>query len=321
MPDIRHVVVLMMENRSFDSMLGRLRHPDPLFDGLAGNEFNLWKGAPVRVWNAPGTDERVMKMPDPEPHQRFTDVNEQIFGRARPGPGDRPDMSGFVSNYMRDPEGRDPAAVMHGFRPEQVPMISSLALNFGVSDRWHASTPNQTWPNRFFAHAGTAAGKLNNGDYNYSFRHKTIFNRMTEKGRTWRVYYGDMAHAKVLRSLWGLPDNFHEFHPAFFEDAESGNLPNYSFIEPRYFSLYGSPNDQHPPHNVARGDRLIAKCYDALRNGPGWSRTLFIITYDEHGGLYDHVPPPEAVPPDDMTSPHFGFDRYGVRVPAVVVSP
>jgi phospholipase C len=323
MPDIRHVVVLMMENRSFDSMLGRLPHPDPDFDGLTGTESNMWQGAPVGVWSASGTGRSVMKMPDPEPHQRFTDVREQLFGRSDPPPGAEPDMSGFVANYMRDPAGRDPRAVMHGFKRDQVPVISELALKFGVSDRWHASTPNQTWPNRFFAHAGTAAGKLDNRDYNYRFTQTTIFNRMTEKGRTWRIYYGDIAHAKVLRSLWGLPDNFHPFNPDFLDDARSGNLPNYSFIEPRYFSLplHGPPQDQHPPHNVALGERLIARCYDALRTGPGWERTLFIITYDENGGIYDHVPPPAAVPPDDMRSPLFGFDRFGVRVPAVIVSP
>ena len=107
-------------------------------------------------------------------------------------------------------------------------------------------------------------------------------------------------------------------------DAMAGRLPNYSFIEPRYFSdplLRRMPNDQHPPHNVLFAERLIARVYDAIRNGPAWERTLFVIIYDEHGGIYDHVPPPPAVPPDNLQPDGFAFDRYGVRVPAVIVSP
>jgi len=134
-----------------------------------------------------------------------------------------------------------------------------------------------------------------------------------------------MPQSATLSAIWSeMSDHLYSFEDDFMSDAMAGRLPNYSFIEPRYFSsliLHLMPNDQHPPHNVAYGERLIARCYDALRNGAGWEQTLFIVTYDEHGGLYDHVPPPAAVSPDALHQDGFAFDRYGVRVPAVLISP
>jgi phospholipase C len=233
-------------------------------------------------------------------------------------------MAGFADNYMKTATN-DPRAVMHGFSPEQVPVLSTLAKSFGVSDRWHASAPNQTWPNRFFVHTGTASGYVNNSPSHFPYMMPTIFNRLTENQRSWRIYHHDFPQTATLARIWSeLPDHLYSFEDDFMSDAMSGRLPNYSFIEPRFFSsliLNRMPNDQHPPHNVAFGERLIARCYDALRNGAGWAQTLFIVTYDEHGGIYDHVCPPAAVPPDDLASDGFTFDRFGVRVPAVIVSP
>ena len=207
-------------------------------------------------------------------------------------------MSGFVSNYMKIGTN-DPRGVMHGFTPEQLPVISQLARSFGVSDRWHASAPNQTWPNRFFMHTGTAGGYVNNSPTHFPYLMPTIFNRLSKRQRSWRIYFHDVPLTAGLSAILSeLPDHLYPFEGAFMSDAMAGRLPNYSFIEPRYFAsriLHRMPNDQHPPHNVAYGERLIARCYDALRNGPGWPQTLFIVIYDEHGGLYDHVPPPSAV--------------------------
>jgi Phosphoesterase family len=153
----------------------------------------------------------------------------------------------------------------------------------------------------------------------------TIFNRLTLCERSWRIYHHDMPQSATLSAIWSeLPDHLYSFEDDFMSDAMAGRLPNYSFIEPRYFSdliLHRMPNDQHPPHNVPYGERLIARCYDALRNGAGWEQTLFIVTYDEHGGIYDHVPPPSAVSPDNAHPDGFKFDRYGVRVPTVLISP
>ena len=322
MADIAHVVVLMLENRSFDSMLGRLYPKSPNFEGLSGEEFNLWQGNRYPVWSSTELDFATACIPTPDPCELFSDMNEQIF-EVRERPTSPPTMGGFVQNYMRTP-GTDPRAVMHGFQPEQVPVLSTLAKSFGVSDRWHASAPNQTWPNRFFAHLGTAAGHVNNSPVHFPTQ-ETIFNRLTANQRSWRIYSHDIPQTMTLAAILSeLPDHLYSFEKDFMADAMAGKLPNYSFIEPRYFPnmfLNRMPNDQHPPHDVSFGERLIARCYDALRNGAGWKKTLFIITYDEHGGIYDHVPPPAAVRPDGLMPDGFAFDRYGVRVPAVLVSP
>jgi phospholipase C len=205
-------------------------------------------------------------------------------------------------------------------------VLSMLARQFGVSDRWHASAPCQTWPNRFFAHTGTANGYINNSPTHFPYLMETVFNRLEEDARVpWRVYFHDIPQSITLTRLWGdLAKNFRCFEDDFVRDAASGNLPSYSFIEPRYFAdplRKKMPNDQHPPHDVAYGEALIASVYNAVRGGPGWKQTLLIITYDEHGGCYDHVVPPAATSPGGQTPAGFDFGYFGVRVPAVIVSP
>jgi len=325
--EIDHVVVLMLENRSFDNMLGFLYPKSSGFDGLAGTEFNLdAAGNAVPVWNSPGSDRPTLSIPDPDPGELWVDINTQLFGVATgPSPGQTPDMGGFAKNYatQTDQQGADyaPNKVMHYFTPDQVPVISRLAKQFAVSDRWFASAPCQTWPNRFFVHTGTAEGHENNNPVHLPGI-DTIFNRFEAAGNAdWKIYFHDIAQSTTLMRLWLLRDHFH-FYGQFQQDAKNGTLPAYSFIEPRYFTDLALPNDQHPPHVVSLGEQLIADVYNQLRNGPAWTRTLLIITYDEHGGCYDHVPPPAAVPPETPGADQaFKFDRYGVRVPAVIVSP
>jgi phospholipase C len=324
---IEHIVVLMLENRSFDSMLGQLYPKSPDFDGLAGTEFNLdATGNPIPVWNSPGSDRQTLSIPDPDPGELFADINTQLFeATPAPWPGKVPSMGGFAKNYatQTDQVGGNyaPKNVMHYFTPEQVPVISRLARQFAVSDRWFASAPCQTWPNRFFVHTGTADRHENN-DPPHLPDIDTIFNRFELAGNeNWKIYFHDIAQSKTLTSLWLLRDHFH-FYEQFQLDAKSGTLPAYSFIEPRYFTDLALPNDQHPPHVVTLGEQLIADVYNQVRNGPAWTKTLLVITYDEHGGCYDHVPPPAAVPPEaPRDNQTFKFDRYGVRVPAVIVSP
>ncbi len=325
-PDIRHVVVLMLENRSFDCMLGRLRAAGPEFDGLTGNETNRSHDAAgavqtIPVWSSAELTAQAATIPDPDPGEKFTDISVQIAGLSGAAP-----MGGFVDNYMRQPGAgpRDPRAVMHGFTPEQLPALSGLARAFGLSDRWFASAPCQTWPNRFFAHCGTAGGFVNNAPERLPFEMPSVFNRLEEKKCSWRLYFHDFPQAAALSGLWGdVPAHFRRFDE-FGRDAAAGRLPEYAFIEPRYFADFLSgemPNDQHPPHDVAYGEALIAAVYAAVRGGPDWRRTLLVITYDEHGGCYDHVPPPAAVSPGGPYPDGFRFDRFGVRVPAVIVSP
>ncbi len=333
---IEHVVVLMLENRSFDCMLGMLRPSDASFDGLTGLDFNIWHKADgsqerIDAWKDPELTAQTVCIPDPDPGEAFTDIHMQIHGLTafgQPNAG-APGMGGFVDNYMLQKAANpapDPYAVMHYFTPDQVPVISTLARAFGVSDRWHASAPCQTWPNRFFVHTGTANGYVNNSPTHFPYEMPTVFNRLTQAGKTWRIYFHDIPQSATLANLWGdlLTARFQDFSTAFIEDARRGTLPAYSFIEPRYFTdslLNAIPNDEHPPHNVAYGEALIAAVYNAVRGGPGWERTLLIITYDEHGGCFDHVVPPPATPPDDRRPDGFDFGYFGVRVPAVIVSP
>lgn len=325
---IKHIVVLMLENRSFDSMLGGLYPKSNVFDGLSGSETNPdLAGNPVQVWNQPGTDKPTMSIPDPDPGELWLDMNMQLFGTANiASPVPVPTMSGFVRNYQSQagtsPGTYVPDRVMHYYSRDQVPVISQLARQFAVCDRWHASAPCQTWPNRFFVHAGTAHGYENNSPPHFPYEMPTIFNRFEDLRIKdgWKIYFHDVPQSITLAKLWPHLGNF-RFYAEFRQAAKTGDLPKYSFIEPRYFTDVDLPNDQHPPHVVSLGEHLIADVYNSVRGGKAWFETLLIITYDEHGGNYDHVPPPPATPPDLTPSSPFNFDRYGVRVPAVIVSP
>jgi len=328
--DIQHVIVLMLENRSFDCMLGRLYPDDPDYQGLTLNESNIYANTPFGVWSGDGMPPCIACTPKPDPGEAFVDMNEQLFGPGSARTAAAPTMSGFAANYAKQPPSKDgpfaPRSAMHYFTPAQVPVISQLAKAFGVSDHWHASAPCQTWPNRFFAHTGTARGNVDNKTFHVPFTAESIFHRLQKAGKSWRVYFHDMPQSVLLGDLWLYAlFHFRRFNQ-FLADAHTGNLPNYSFIEPRYFSdlfLNNTPNDEHPPHNVVYGEQLIAQVYNAVRSSPCWKKTLLIITYDEHGGCFDHVPPPPAVSPDGLAdNPYqYHFDTYGVRVPAVIISP
>jgi len=329
MPQIDHLVVLMLENRSFDNLFGWLYPDRPDFDGLTGTEANPLTapdGSVTRigVWNSPKVTPETACMPDPDPGELFADINMQIFG-LHGRPGDEPAMSGFVDNFARlNPPPRDVSEIMHCFTPDHVPVLSRLAQAFGVSDRWFASAPCQTWPNRLFVHTGTAGGRVDNWAIPVPFFLPSIFRTLEQHRRKWRVYFHDLPQTAALADLWiRLWRNFRLFEE-FTDDARAGRLPAYSFIEPRYYTSWFSgdpPNDQHPPHNMVYGEQLIAATYNALRAGPAWDRTLLVITYDEHGGCYDHVPPPGAISPGPPYPDGFRFDRFGPRVPAVIASP
>jgi phospholipase C len=330
---IEHIVVLMLENRSFDSVLGTLYAKSDKFDGLDGSETNTFHmdGASetVAVWSSGTLDATSVCIPDPDPGELFTDIHMQIHGIGNIPGENGPTMDGFVDNYMRQPAADPPAdasAVMHYFTPDQLPVLSTLAKQYGVSDRWFASAPCQTWPNRFFAHCCTADGYVNNNPLHGPFDMPTVFNRLDDLNNpaiSWRIYHHDIPQTITLSQLWPHPFKFLPFS-TFLSDAAQGTLPSYSFIEPRYYpdlTQTELPNDGHPPHNIARAEVLIAQVYNALRVGPGWNQTLLIITCDEHGGCYDHVPPPPATSPDTNYPDAFDFGYYGVRVPAVIVSP
>jgi phospholipase C len=181
----------MLENRSFDSMLGMLYPWRPDFDGLSGKETNLYHSPDgivqtISVWNSAGTDAPTAAIPDPDPGELFTDIGEQIFGKGGVPGNQVPPMSGFVDNYMAQKNSADPpplaASIMHYFTAVQVPVISASARAFGVGDQWHASAPCQTSPNRFFAHTGTAGGYTDNNVDAVPFGRPTIFKRLARTG-------------------------------------------------------------------------------------------------------------------------------------------
>jgi phospholipase C len=325
---IKHVVVLMLENRSFDCVLGQLYVGRPDFNGLTGNERNPLTGGvggTVSVWNNRTIVRGTMTIPSPDPGEKFTDITTQLFGLNAAANDQPPPMNGFVDNYVRQTAQPpyDPQQIMHYFSPVQLPIISQLAKAYAVCDQWHASAPNQTWPNRFFAHCATAGGYVNNSPSHFPYMMPTLFERFRDVDNGWKVYFHDMPQALTLARLWPHRDKFRPFEE-FARDAAASRLPCYSFLEPRYFADagLGMPSDQHPPHDVIFAERLTAQVYNVVRSSPLWNKTLLIITYDEHGGCYDHAPPPLAISPSDgRFHDGFRFDRYGVRVPAVIISP
>jgi phospholipase C len=228
--NIDHIVVLMLENRSFDSLLGKLYDRSVGFEGLSGSEQNPdGSGAMVPVWNQPGTDETTMRIPSPDPGELWTDINTQLFGSPAPLPGQSATMDGFVRNYLAQKqlnpaETYEPTSVMHYFTPDQVPVLSALAKQFAVCDRWFAAAPCQTWPNRWFVHAATADGHENNNPPHFPDV-PTIFNRLEQAGiDNWKIYFHDFAQAHTLLQLFLLGSHFHSYWQ-FQADCQSNTLP------------------------------------------------------------------------------------------------
>lgn len=337
---IQHIVQLMLENRSFDQMLGFLyadsgnRSPaGQPFEGLTGTETNPdGAGNQVQVYKIDQTSPHPYLMPGADPGEGFLNTNYQLFSTDDPAPGATPTNQGFVLNfkaaiasdlakhYKDSLPGTVPSEVMGMYTPQMLPVLSGLAKGFAVCDHWFASAPTQTLPNRAFACAGTSQGHMDNNVK--VFTCPSIFGQMSKKNLDWAIY----GYNQDPKTRLDFPDTqaAAASHFGHFRDfqarAAAGTLPPYTFLEPD-FSATG--NSQHPNYDVAAGEQLIHDVYYALRNGPGWASTLLLITYDEHGGNYEHVPPPGGAVPPDHSVGEFGFDftRFGVRVPAVLVSP
>ncbi|MBV9928891.1 MAG: hypothetical protein JOZ96_28020 [Acidobacteria bacterium] len=392
---IEHIVVLMMENRSFDNVLGRLYPDDPNFNGVKDSMSNPRPDGELAYVFA-GTD---MTAPFPDPNEPYDYVYMQEFNPPSspdsvppfrppcpiPLTTATPGMQGFVLDYVnalsqanqeaakhgRPPFDVDPGVIMNCFAPTSLPVINGLAKAYAVCDNWYSSVPTQTFPNRSFVHAATSSGNVYNTWGGEHFWDKgifindtpTIYNLLEAANISWKIYHGGpLLLCNALygqRHLWEFlvsPDNRRFFplqsgdyasHPdtqanQFFADVQAGTLPAYTFIEPNMIcsEKYGPENDMHPafavfdtgaPTNALYGDKLIYDIYTALRESDYWEKTLFIITFDEHGGCFDHQPPPPTVSPDgiviaankecDGQGSGFDFRRLGVRVPAVLVSP
>jgi phospholipase C len=351
MDQIKHLVVVMMENRSFDNLLGFLyadannnppiNIPPPslggqtTYDGLIDpnpaspfwnpSNADYFTGKdPVKVFATRGTTgAQPFLVPDPDPHEEFPNITFQIMG---PPGWTGPKMLGFLVDYITTDPGHPEKAnqLMASYSPEQVGVISQLARSYAVSDRWFCSTPNQTLPNRAFMHAGTSMGRVNNKPEPL-YDAETMFEVLEGTEHTWKVYNDTvlMSCARLqFQQLWNplFQPHFHRMEE-FEEDAAAGSLPEYSFVEP---SFQIEPNDEHPPHDVSLGEQFLLRVWKAVSAGKDWNSTLLVITFDEHGGCYDHVEPPPAVPPDaasDPGEPDFHFDRFGVRIPTLLISP
>jgi phospholipase C len=334
---VQHIVQLMLENRSFDHMLGFL-YPDKTgpdgqpFEGLAGTESNNDStGQPTAVFQIDATTAGAYFMPGANPGEGYANTNVQLFGTGKPPSPPIATMTGFVSSFssaipydQRSGQtvyaGTTDSDIMGVFPPSALPVLSGLARGFAVCDHWYSSVPTETFPNRAFACAATSQGHMN--DATSSFTVQSIFGLMTAHDVSWKIYGYDaepLTRADFPDTIDAPEANFGKFAD-FQADAAAGRLAAYSFLEPSWGS---TGNSQHPNYDVALGEALILQVYQAVRNGPGWASTLLIITYDEHGGCYDHVPPPTGATPPDSTVGEFGFDftRFGVRVPAVLVSP
>lgn len=324
---IKTIVVLVMENRSFDHMLGYLNRRNPNIDGLSGAEFNVVDEAgQPRTLYVSDTAEFV----DPDPGHSYQAIEEQIFGPEKKFL-DPPPMSGFATNAEQTRPGMS-KNIMSAFRPEVVPVTTALATEFAVFDRWFASVPSSTQPNRFFVHSATSHGLMSNDENQLAagLPQRTIMEDIADAGLTFGVYYQNLPTLLFYSNmrLAKYSNNFIDYDPHFKADAAAGKLPNYVVIEQRYFDMGSSPaNDDHPSHDISQGQLLLKEVYETLRASPQWESLLLVITYDEHGGFYDHVPTPViGVPsPDGITgvagSYTFNFDRLGVRVPTIVVSP
>jgi len=319
---IQHVVLLMLENHSFDQMLGALQEVFPDVNGvtpeLAATRANLKLDGTAVVQKE--TSERQMAFDPKHEHINATAHLQNNNG-------------GFVQEFQKaypQCSDKDLQEVMGYYPLDFLPALHVLGRQFTVCDNWFSSLPGPTWPNRFFALTGTCSGEvlmpagaemLNPKWYTEQSQH-TIFDRLSERQKTWRIYHYDFPSSLVL-ARQRLAQNLAGYAKIdqFFTDAagDATAFPAFTFIEPQYFGV--GQNDDHPPHNVMKAEKLIADVYNALRSNPAlWESSLLVVAYDEHGGFYDHVQPPATVAPDQNTQA-YAFNQLGVRVPALLISP
>jgi phospholipase C len=337
---IQHIVVLMLENRSFDHMLGLLyagtKNRSPTtgqpFEGLAGNETNPdGNGHAVPVFPIDPKQPYAYFMPGADPGEGYAAANDQLFGSTTAPTPPAATNSGFVKDFAytlgwqqregwKILPGTTATSILGVFPPAMLPVLSGLARGYAVCDHWFASVPTETMPNRAFACAATSQGRVD--DKTHSFTVPSIFGQLSKSKVSWAVYGYDappLTRQNFPDTVSAPDENFGLFAD-FKKAAAAGTLAAFTFLEP---SWSATGNSQHPNYDVALGEKLIHDVYYAVRNGPGWNETLLIVTYDEHGGCYDHVAPPTNAVPPDATPGESGFDfkRFGPRVPAVLISP
>jgi phospholipase C len=377
-----HVVVVLFENRSLDNMLGRLYGPDDdqVFDGVIDKELSN----PIPPWAEHGAAHGVvpygittdLDSPNPNAGEEWFHANTQIYGTLddhnrckigdgvtepwnTPPEGATPTMDGFVADYIstltadigRQPTYDEYAQIMTGHTPEQLPVLSGIAREFGVFDHWFSEVPSQTFMNRSFWTSATSSGLVVNRPIEKWMAHndaETIFERLEQHGKTWKVYvmepmclsFTGLIHFPRLQDR--LATHFVPF-AQFERDAIEGTLPDFSYVEPNMLAGHGDfhpamgrsfPGGHHDlgagaPSSTLSGEAFLERLFEAYRSatsetGANVWNTALLIGWDEPGGTYDHVPP-GPVPPPDPAAPAgelgFRFDRSGYRVPALIASP
>jgi len=345
---IQHIFVLMLENRSFDHMLGfsGIAGTDAVtgaptgIDGLKGTESNSLNGKPYSVSRGASNI-----MPH-DPAHEFADVVVQLCGPGATyhgGPYPAIQNSGFVQSYAShfgSEPANHPGDVMNCYdTAKELPVLQALAQEFVVCDNWRASMPGPTWPNRLFVHAASSGGLDHSPSVaeivlweslqGFGFKNGTIFDAFQKAGIPRRLYAGD--DFPLVSALKGITLGDIRHYSQFASDLNGPTYDyNYVLIEPSYDALndYKNGDSQHPLGDVTQGEALIKLTYEAIRNSPLWENSLLVIVWDEHGGFYDGgAPPAPAVAPGDTApgSEHnqtgFTFEQYGARVPAIVISP
>ena len=315
--EIEHIVVLMLENRSFDHMLGYLSlQPGGLgVDGLQAGMANEYAGREYPVFKLENT--ASTKAQDP------CHSGECVDRQLANGNG------GFAADYVKtraDPATAEPVVAMGYHDGKQLPVYDFLARRFCVCDRWFCSVKGATFPNRLYAVAGRAAGSRDNASPP-TYHLPSFVRKLDAAGASWRWY----TH-ELFATIWAidrdyLPKTFDNVRPFaspfsredFFSVAKSGALPAVTWIDPNFVDVGGAAgsNDDHPPSDVRAGQELVLRILNALVRSPVWERTMLVVTYDEHGGFFDHVEPPSA----EDVDPRPEFHSYGPRVPSIVVSP
>ena len=305
---INHIVVLMQENRSFDHYFAHLAGRDIDRPARGTSSPNPLGGAPVGLFH----QHNYCEVADLE--HGWNATHREWNGGA---------MDGFAIENA-DPADPSGARTMGHYRKRDLKFYHKLYRTFAMSDRHFCSVLGPTFPNRHYLLSGTSAGHIRNDLVTAT--HTSVFESLDAAAVTWKIYASDLA--------FGLLYTYVQAHQAnvapiaqFYIDAAAGVLPQVTFVDPLFFGDETNQTDEHPPSNVQLGQAFVAGVVQAMFQSPNWQDSALFITYDEHGGFYDHVPPPPACEPDAVP-PNLqpgdvvaAFDRYGIRVPFVVVSP
>jgi len=300
LPKINYVVVLMEENRSFDHMFGWASSILKT-DGLTGKEYNQYSTLDPNSKKV-YVDDLSPDFSPCDPDHGYAATTHKIFGEKQIKMHNYSveGMVGFVEWEVGHDLPSTDCGVLSMQSPDKLPVLVSLAKEYAVMDKFFASVPGPTWPNRMYFHAATSAGSTATYpwyrmDMGRLFPQRTFMDQLMAEGFSWKNYYNDTPWELFMEGFAHHPDH-QATMDEFFYDCQMGTLPSYSFINPRSgintTNGQGS-NDQHPDHSIVAGELYIKDVYEAVRASPLWNETLLIITYDEHGGFYDHISPPD----------------------------